>query len=117
MIPHMDNKMVFAVRTDLGMTKGKVAAQCAHAAVRCYKKAQAKTPDYLRSWEMFGETKVALKIDSEEAIRDIEACERTSSASTPSQRRSAQVLAGRSAWKSKRTPARAYVCSGPTAML
>ena len=73
MIPHMDNKMVFAVRTDLGMTKGKVAAQCAHAAVRCYKKAQAKTPDYLRSWEMFGETKVALKIDSQEAIRDIEA--------------------------------------------
>ena len=72
MIPHMDNKMVFAVRTDLGMTKGKVAAQCAHAAVGCYKKALSKTPDYLRSWEMFGETKIALKIDSEESIRNIQ---------------------------------------------
>jgi PTH2 family peptidyl-tRNA hydrolase len=73
MIPHMDNKMVFAVRTDVGMKKGKVAAQCAHAAVRCYKNALLKTPDYLRGWEMFGETKVALKIDSEEAIREVQA--------------------------------------------
>jgi PTH2 family peptidyl-tRNA hydrolase len=73
MIPHMDNKMVFGVRTDLGMTKGKVAAQCAHAAVGCYKKALVKTPDYVRGWEMFGETKVALKVESEEAVREIQA--------------------------------------------
>ena len=32
-----DNKMVFVIRTDLNMGKGKVAAQCAHAAVMCYK--------------------------------------------------------------------------------
>ena len=72
MIPYMDNKMVFGVRTDLGMTKGKIAAQCAHAAVGCYKKALVQTTDYLRSWEMFGETKVALKIESEEAIRELQ---------------------------------------------
>ena len=33
-------KMVLLVRTDLGMAKGKVAAQCAHAALACYKKGQ-----------------------------------------------------------------------------
>ena len=55
LIPYMENKMVFAVRSDLGMTKGKVAAQCAHAAVNCYKKALVKTPGdilgYLRTFK------------------------------------------------------------------
>ena len=32
-----DNKMALVVRTDLGMGKGKACAQCAHAAVACYK--------------------------------------------------------------------------------
>lgn len=34
-----NHKMVFVVRTDLGMGKGKIAAQCCHAAVMCYQKA------------------------------------------------------------------------------
>ena len=67
-------KMVLVVRTDLGMTKGKVAAQCAHAAVMCYKKvailfcllpgtdfllkALADQPKVLSSWETLGQTKV-----------------------------------------------------------
>ena len=33
----VDNKMVLVVRTDIGMGKGKACAQCAHAAVACYK--------------------------------------------------------------------------------
>ena len=33
----VDNKMVLVVRTDIGMGKGKACAQCAHAAVSCYK--------------------------------------------------------------------------------
>jgi len=57
----MDNKMVLVVRTDLSMSKGKVAAQCAHAAVACYKKAAKKTPMLLKQWEMFGQAKVTLK--------------------------------------------------------
>ena len=56
-----DNKMVLIVRTDLGMSKGKIAAQCAHAAVECYKKALKKTPMLLKQWEMFGQPKVTLK--------------------------------------------------------
>lgn len=32
-----DTKMVFLVRTDLNMSKGKIAAQCSHACLGSYK--------------------------------------------------------------------------------
>merc|ERR1712146_754719 len=56
-----DNKMVFVIRTDLQMGKGKVAAQCAHAAIMCYKRASKETPQLLKQWELFGQTKVPSK--------------------------------------------------------
>ena len=65
-----DNKMVLVVRTDIAMSKGKVAAQCAHAAVACYKKALKKTPMLLKQWEMFGQAKVTLKAPDFESISD-----------------------------------------------
>ncbi len=58
-------KMVFLVRTDLGMGKGKIAAQVAHAAVELYKKASYKCPEKLREWEEEGSKKVVLKVGSE----------------------------------------------------
>jgi PTH2 family peptidyl-tRNA hydrolase len=58
-------KMVLVVRTDLGMQKGKAAAQCAHAAVMCYKKALVEQPKILSSWETLGQTKVCLRVGSE----------------------------------------------------
>ena len=61
-------KMVLVVRTDVGMGKGKVAAQCSHAAVMCYKKALKEAPDLVERWESLGVTKVCLKIDSEEGL-------------------------------------------------
>ena len=51
-------QMVLVVRTDLAMTKGKVATQCAHAAVACYKKGLVKTPDFVKNWERFGQVRV-----------------------------------------------------------
>ena len=63
-----NNKMVLVVRTDLNMTKGKVAAQCAHAAVACYKKALKKTPTLLKQWELFGQAKVTLKAPNYEDL-------------------------------------------------
>merc|ERR1719369_2536779 len=61
-------KMVLVVRTDVGMAKGKAAAQCAHAAVMCYKKALREAPEILSRWEGSGVTKVCLKVDSEDAL-------------------------------------------------
>ncbi|CAH1400792.1 unnamed protein product [Nezara viridula] len=40
-------KMVLVVRNDLGMRKGKIAAQCAHAVLGCYKSASSSCPDIL----------------------------------------------------------------------
>ncbi|KAI8873926.1 peptidyl-tRNA hydrolase, partial [Ramicandelaber brevisporus] len=54
-------KMVLVVRTDIGMTKGKVAAQCSHATLGAYKMALKETPTLLAKWERQGQAKVALK--------------------------------------------------------
>ena len=35
-----EQKLVLVVRTDLGMTKGKIAAQCSHATLACFKTLQ-----------------------------------------------------------------------------
>merc|ERR1719516_228843 len=54
-------KMVLVVRTDIGMGKGKAAAQCAHAAVKSYKKALRDAPDMVTRCEGAGVTKVCVK--------------------------------------------------------
>uniref|UniRef100_A0A161N0Z2 peptidyl-tRNA hydrolase n=2 Tax=Triatoma infestans TaxID=30076 RepID=A0A161N0Z2_TRIIF len=59
-----DTKMVLVVRTELGMGKGKIAAQCSHAALGCYKIAQKNTPTVLNWWEASGQPKIVLKLDT-----------------------------------------------------
>ena len=54
--------MVLIVRTDLGMAKGKAAAQCAHAALACYKKAAKSQSEALAAWERTGQTKVRKQV-------------------------------------------------------
>ena len=43
------------------MGKGKVAAQCCHAAVGTYKTAKRRCPDAVRAWETTGCAKIAVK--------------------------------------------------------
>lgn len=43
------------------MTKGKIAAQCGHATLMCYKAVQKHAPGLLKRWETYGQTKVALQ--------------------------------------------------------
>ncbi|KAM3959503.1 peptidyl-tRNA hydrolase 2, mitochondrial [Aphomia sociella] len=64
-------KVVLVVRTDLNMSKGKIAAQCGHAAVGVFDKAQKKDPEGLKLWQMTGQAKVALKTDSIDEIKQI----------------------------------------------
>ncbi|KAL0818075.1 hypothetical protein ABMA28_008611 [Loxostege sticticalis] len=64
-------KLVLVVRTDLNMSKGKIAAQCGHAAVGAFEKAQKRDPDGLRCWQCTGQAKIALKTDSLDDIMQI----------------------------------------------
>ncbi|KAL5001969.1 peptidyl-tRNA hydrolase PTH2-domain-containing protein [Aspergillus recurvatus] len=68
-------KLVLAVRTDLGMTKGKIAAQCSHATLACYKYlvANPSSSTILRRWERQGQAKIALQLKSEEEMQLLQA--------------------------------------------
>lgn len=58
-------KQVIIVRTDLGMEKGKISAQVAHASIAAYKKADRKA---IEAWESGGSKKVVLKVSGEREL-------------------------------------------------
>ncbi|KAF2446690.1 PTH2-domain-containing protein [Karstenula rhodostoma CBS 690.94] len=68
-------KLVLIVRTDLGMTKGKIGAQCGHATLACYKQFLRRSPHsaVLKRWERSGQMKVALQVKSEEELEVLQA--------------------------------------------
>ncbi|KAK2879806.1 peptidyl-tRNA hydrolase 2, mitochondrial isoform X2 [Channa argus] len=61
-------KMILVVRNDLKMGKGKVAAQCSHAAVSAYKQVQRRNPELLKQWEYCGQPKVVVKAPDEDTL-------------------------------------------------
>jgi len=63
-----NHKMVFVVRCDLKMEKGKIAAQCCHAAVMCYQKALVMDIKNLDMWEATGAAKICLKAGGDEKV-------------------------------------------------
>jgi peptidyl-tRNA hydrolase, PTH2 family len=66
-------KQVIVVRSDLGMGKGKVAAQVAHAALDAAETARRKHPGWYDSWREQGQAKVVVKTDGgEEALLDLQ---------------------------------------------
>lgn len=61
-------KQAIVARTDLGMGRGKLAAQVAHASLSAYE----ETPENDRTaWKGGGQKKVVLKIDGERALFDL----------------------------------------------
>ena len=54
---------------------GKIAAQCSHATLACYKYFLAHSPDspILRRWEHGGQAKIALQVKSEEELQVMQA--------------------------------------------
>ena len=67
-------KQVYIVRTDLDMGKGKIAAQCCHAAVKAYRDISSmdgSAKEALEQWEWQGSRKVVVKISSEDELRNV----------------------------------------------
>lgn len=60
-------RMTLVIRQDLGMTKGKIAAQCCHAALACYRKisenngGSSYNPHMVSRWLSGGQAKITLK--------------------------------------------------------
>jgi PTH2 family peptidyl-tRNA hydrolase len=69
----MKLKQAIIVRTDLGMGKGKIAGQVAHAAVQAAESIRRYCPDWYYSWldEENIQTKIILKVDSEAELQDL----------------------------------------------
>jgi PTH2 family peptidyl-tRNA hydrolase len=64
-------KQVIAVRTDLGMSKGKTAVQVAHGSVSAAERARVTKQEVWRAWFREGQKKVAVKVGSEEEILEL----------------------------------------------
>lgn len=68
-------KVMLVVRTDLGMTKGKIAAQCGHATLACYKSLSSSPSglSLLAKWEKNGQPKIAVQCKSEDELEMLQA--------------------------------------------
>ena len=64
-------KMVILVRSDLGMSVGKVAAQVGHAVLGCYKVANMEVPENVAQWEMLSWPKIVLQVESEQQMDEM----------------------------------------------
>jgi len=61
-------KQAIVIRSDLGMGKGKMAGQTAHASVSAYALALSRKKEDAREWEEEGQKKIVLKVGSEEEL-------------------------------------------------
>ena len=61
--------MVLVTRKDLKLSKGKLAAQCSHAAVECALKAKRIRPNELSSWLENGARKIVVAAPNLDALK------------------------------------------------
>ncbi|XP_024225652.1 peptidyl-tRNA hydrolase 2, mitochondrial isoform X1 [Bombus impatiens] len=66
-------KMALVVRSDITMGKGKIAAQCAHAAVECCRQISANEEyqQIYASWLLQGQPKIVLQISDKEKLMSL----------------------------------------------
>jgi len=64
-------KQAIVARQDVGMGKGKLAAQVAHASLSAAEEAMKKHESWYSEWKDEGQKKVVLKVHSEGELRDL----------------------------------------------
>jgi PTH2 family peptidyl-tRNA hydrolase len=70
-VEEFDYKQVIVIRTDLNMSRGKLAVQVAHAAVSSAENARKHLPASWRKWFWEGQKKVAVKVGTEADLVDL----------------------------------------------
>jgi len=70
--PTFRYKQVIAIRTDLKMGRGKIAAQAGHAAVSAAEEARKKCSDWWKAWIAEGQCKIAVRAESEQELLELE---------------------------------------------
>ncbi len=65
--------MVIAMRKDIKLSPGKMAAQAAHAAVSCAFASKKKQPLIFEKWYADGQRKIVVKIDSLKELYELKA--------------------------------------------
>lgn len=66
-----DFKQVIVARTDLGMGKGKLAAQVAHASLAAAEESRRSESEWYDEWRHQGQAKVVVKAGSESELREL----------------------------------------------
>ncbi len=61
-------KQVIIIRSDLEMSRGKTAAQAAHASLMSYFEAERMDNEVAKEWLDTGEKKIVLKVSDEESL-------------------------------------------------
>ncbi|MEW5761310.1 MAG: aminoacyl-tRNA hydrolase, partial [Candidatus Thermoplasmatota archaeon] len=65
----MSYKLVIAVRSDLKLSKGKLAVQVAHASILCANKVKKKI---LNEWLKYGQKKIVVKLKNLDELFELE---------------------------------------------
>ena len=65
-------KQVIVFRSDLKLSKGKIAAQAGHAAVSAAEEARKHHRRWWKAWAREGQCKIAVKVKSEKELLELE---------------------------------------------
>jgi PTH2 family peptidyl-tRNA hydrolase len=65
-------KQVIVFRSDLKLSKGKIAAQAGHAAVSAAEEARKRHRGWWEAWIFEGQRKIAVKVKSEKELLELE---------------------------------------------
>jgi len=65
-------KQVIVFRSDLRLSKGKIAAQAGHAAISAAEEARKRHKEWWKAWMKEGQCKIAVKVRSEKDLLELE---------------------------------------------